>query len=89
MPSFKPKPVKKFSGGNKTIITLDTKHDEMLENFDNIDNELVPSLVAEKNDLKERFNVAKTLEEQLDIRDKIKVLKDRIKQLKSSKKKYC
>ena len=88
MPSFKPKPVKKFSGGNKTIITLDTKHDEMLDNFDNIDNELVPDLITEKNNLKEKFNIAKTLEEQLDIKDKIKLLREKIKRLKSSKKKY-
>lgn len=87
MPNFKPKPIKKLSG-NKTIVTLDNKHDEMLDNFDNINNEVIPNLIAEKSQLKERFKIAKTLEEQLDIKDKVKGLKDQIKRLNSSKKQY-
>ena len=88
MPSFKPKPVKKISGCNKTIVTLDTKHDEMLESFDNIDNEIIPKLENDKNDLKEKFRIAKTIEEKLDLRDKINSLKMRIKDLKASRKRY-
>ncbi|MHA2082236.1 MAG: hypothetical protein ACXABD_00640 [Candidatus Thorarchaeota archaeon] len=88
MPNFKPKPIKKISGGNKTIITLDSKHDEMLDNFDSIDKELIPKLEAEKNELKDKFKVAKTIEEKLDLKDRIKSLKERIKDLKAGKKRY-
>ena len=88
MPNFKPKPIKKISGGNKTIVTLDSKHDEMLDNFDNIDNEIIPNLETEKNELKDQFKLAKTIEEKLDLRDKIKALRERIKDLKASRKRY-
>ena len=88
MPSFKPKPMKKISGTNKKIVTLDTKHDEMLENFHNIDSEIIPKLENDKSELKEKFKVAKTIEEKLDLRDKINSLKMRIKDLKVSKKRY-
>ena len=88
MPSFKPKPVKKISGNNKTMVTLDTKHDEMLESFNNIDNEIIPKLEIDKKELKEKFKVAKTIEEKLDLRDKINSVKSRIKDLKASRKRY-
>ena len=88
MPNFKPKPIKKVLGANKTIVTLDNKHDEMLESFDDVDDRLIPGLVAEKEALKQQFAVATTLEEQLDIKDRIRATRERIKQLRAEKKNY-
>ena len=49
MLNFKPKPIKKTSLKNNTIVTLDNKHDEMLNKFDNIDNDIVPNLLKERS----------------------------------------
>ena len=49
MPNFKPKPIKKVSINNKTIITLDNKHDEMLDSFNTINNDVITKLLTEKN----------------------------------------
>jgi hypothetical protein len=48
MPSFKPKSIKKFKYNRKTSITLDTKHNEFLNEFD-AENDTINSYINKKN----------------------------------------
>jgi hypothetical protein len=70
--------------------TIDEKHTEMLDRFQEIETKTVPDLQKEVENLKTK---AKTLtegqiEQYLDIRDKIYSIKNEIRELKSEKKNY-
>ena len=52
MPAFKPKATKKIICSTKTTVTVDNKHQEMMNNFNNIENNLIPTL--EKKIINER-----------------------------------
>lgn len=90
MPSFKPKSVKKIKYNKKATITLDTKHDEIVNqfyddkisifNYKNQITVLNNELETQKNDL--------TIERQLEIQDEINDLKRYIRELKQKKKTY-
>ena len=74
----------------QTPSTIDEKHTEMLNQFQDNENIQVPKLIQEIEQLKQK---AKTLgdhqiEEYMDIRDKILVKKSQIKTLKSEKTHY-
>jgi hypothetical protein len=88
MPSFKPKPHKRINFVEKNQVTLDSKHDEYLESFEKNAEVDIPELNREKEELKKRFGLAKTLEEKLDIKDRIRELKFRISDLEAKKKEY-
>ena len=51
MPAFKPKSIKKIKFNKKTSITLDGKHKEFLNDFSKDENDNIPSLLNEKNEL--------------------------------------
>ena len=53
MPSFKPKASKKIKINKKSIITLDSKHDEKMKEFLDLSNNIIPSL-------KKKESIAKT-----------------------------
>jgi hypothetical protein len=90
MPSFKPKANKKIKFNKKSVITLDTKHKEFLNEFSKDENtilnhkiqisELKKKLVENANEL--------TIDEKLEINDRIIELKDNIKETKHKKKDY-
>jgi hypothetical protein len=88
MPSFKPKSGKKIKFNKKSAITLDTKHKEYLNEFSK--DEL--SIVDFKNEIQLLKNKLKndnlSIEDKLDIADKISALKDNIKDVKLKKKEY-
>jgi len=88
MPSFKPKSGKKIKFNKKSAITLDTKHKEYLNEFSK--DEL--SIVDYKNEIQLLKNKLKndnlSIEDKLDIADKISALKDNIKDVKLKKKEY-
>ena len=97
MPSFKPKTAKKININKKNSITLDGKHKEFLHEFANDEQDKIPELKQEKKKLKQRLiegnqlnqgNLQITLEEQLDIRDKINEINEKIKFTKNKKKEY-
>ena len=44
MPSFKPKSVKQIVVNEKSATTLDGKHTQMLKNFENNENIIIPSI---------------------------------------------
>jgi hypothetical protein len=87
--SFKPKPNKKIKVSRKYTTTLDSKHKEFTNQFrkDELDN--IPNLRKEKKHLiKQLEETEMTLEEQMDIQDRIKEIKIHIHQLKNKKLNY-
>jgi hypothetical protein len=87
MPSFKPKPQPKNLIRKKEKQTLDTKHSEIISNFDKEEGE-IPKLQKEKTELKVKFKNAKNIDEQLDIKDKIIATSTKIKLIKQKRTKY-
>jgi hypothetical protein len=88
MPSFKPKTAKKIKFNNKDSITLDGKHKEILNEFYKDENDKIPNLKNEKNELLKSLKKVETIENQLDIKDKILEITQTIKDLKNKKKNY-
>jgi hypothetical protein len=89
MPSFKPKSTKKIKYNKKTSITLDTKHKEFLNEFNKDEEDNIPNLKMEINELKkQQKNKNLNIEQYLDISDKINEFTEEIKQLKIKKKEY-
>ena len=91
MPSFKPKTNKKIKFNKQKSITLDGKHKEFLNEFSKNENDRIPDLKAEKKELElklENPNEKLSVEQKLDITDRIKEIKSIIKELKTKKKEY-
>jgi hypothetical protein len=91
MPSFKPKSNKKFKFNKKTSITLDIKHKEFLNEFTKDENNTIPDFKIERHELKQKLIDScdeLTVEQKLDIEDKIIDLTEKIRETKSKKKEY-
>jgi hypothetical protein len=89
MPSFKPKTNKKISYNKKNAITLDNKHKEFMNEFNKDEKDKIPELQKEKHTLRENLkNPEITIENKLEITDRIKEINIKIKELKSKKTEY-
>jgi len=89
MPAFKPKSIKKIKFNKKTSITLDGKHKEFLNDFSKDENDNIPSLITEKNELEERITKEEmNIEQKLDLLDRIKEINTTVKEIKKKKKEY-
>ena len=89
MPSFKPKSNKKIKFNKKSAVTLDTKHTEILNEFDKDENDRIPELKYERQELKKQLNNPNiTVEHRLDIEDRILEINELIKETKNKKKEY-
>ena len=91
MPNFKPKSNKKIKYNKKSAVTLDTKHKEFLNEFAKDENNVMPDLKIERQELREKLKNEHddlTLEHRLDLQDKIEELTDQIKEINSKKKNY-
>lgn len=90
MPSFKPKPVKKIRLSKKHATTLDGKHKEFLNEFNKDEIDKMPKLKQERNILKGVYLNDNTIsvEERLDIKDKIDEITQKLSNLKNKKKDY-
>ena len=91
MPSFKPKLEKKIFIDKKISTTLDGKHSELVEQFQYDEENIIPELKNEKQQLlntlnKENMNLS--IEEIMDIKDKINDINNNITKIKGKKKKY-
>jgi len=75
---------------NQIIYTIDVKHSEMLEKFENTELIIIPGLQKEKEELRERVKHLKEteLEEFMKIKDRMKEINKIIKDLKLEKKNY-
>jgi hypothetical protein len=90
MPSFKPKSSKKIKFNKKSAITLDTKHKEFLNEFSKDENIILEHKfeIAELNKKLQENTNDLTIEEKLEINDRIIELKGNIKETKHKKKDY-
>jgi len=88
MPSFKPKTTKKLKFNNKNSITLDGKHKELINEFSKDANDKITTLKNEKIELLNNLKKVESIEQQLDIKDKIIEINQTIKELKNKKKEY-
>ena len=91
MPTFKPKSNKKFKFNKKTSITLDNKHKEFLNEFTKDETNIIPYFKIEREELRQQLNDnchELTVEQKLDIEDKINELTEKIRETKSRKKEY-
>ena len=88
MPNFKPKAKKKIKMDKNTLITLDNKHNEKMNSFQQIEDDIVPALKQQKEELIKQFEQADDLETRLELKDMIKKIKKRIKMEKNKKKEY-
>lgn len=87
--SFKPKSSKKIKIDKKSIITIDTKHEEVMKSFEKNEKEL-NKVQKELNLLKNKIKNKKykSIEEKLTYTDKIRNLSKRKKYLENAKNEY-
>ena len=89
MPNFKPKTTKKIIVNQKDTITLDTKHNEIIEGFRKENEETIPKLKKKKKLLKKKIeNPDIKLENKLDITDEISKINKKIFDIKKNQKQY-
>jgi hypothetical protein len=91
MPNFKPKSNKKIKFNKKSSVTLDTKHKEFLNEFSKDEYDKIPELKIEKQEYKQKLKNEYdelTVEQRLDLEDRINEITTMIKEIKSKKKEY-
>ena len=88
MPNFKPKANKKIKVDNNSILTLDNQHSDKMKEFYEIENTLIPNLKTKKKELKEKLKICEKIEEKLNLKDEIRDIKKKIKNLEQKKKSY-
>jgi len=89
MPNFKPKNTKKIIINQKTNITLDEKHKELLDVFRHETDVVLPTLRKEKKELQKKLKDPNiTIEQSLDMRDRLVILKEEILNIKRAEKEY-
>ena len=79
---FKPKTTKKIKINKRSAITLDGKHREYLNEFIKDDVDRIPELKLERDNLQQKSadpNITLSLEERLDIKDRLKEINKTIK----------
>ena len=88
MPSFKPKASKKIKINKKSIITLDSKHDEKMVEFVDISNNIIPKLKRRKVIIKNKLKGGVNIDEKLILKDELSDIRKKIARLKNEKKEY-
>ncbi len=93
MVAFKHKNTKKIVLNAKKTTTLDSKHNEFVDEFNDNNNNKIPSLISKKELLKKKFksgldNKSLSVEEILDLKEQIKEINKEIKNIKKKEKDY-
>jgi hypothetical protein len=89
MPSFKPKTDKMSKINKKNSTTLDGKHKEFVSEFKKNTQDIIPKLKQERTDLQNKLvDENNTIEQIMDIKDKIKEITETIRDLKNKKNDY-
>jgi len=95
MPSFKPKTIKKTKISKKNSTTLDGKHKEFINEFSKDENDKIPTLKLEKHELQKQLenvdlseNKELSIENKMNILDRISEIDETIKMKKAKKKDY-
>ena len=89
MPNFKPKTNKKIIVDKKSTITVDTKHQQILNTIE-IQEKMIPSLKEKKQVLLKQLKQRdfQNVEEQLVIQDTLQELSEQLRDIKHKKKNY-
>jgi hypothetical protein len=92
MPSFKPKAAKKILKKHSIKITMDNKHNEKMQEFHNIELNILPKIDENIQNLKKAYkknkNKSNLMEDNLQIKEDIRELTKKKKEMKNKKKKY-
>ena len=88
MPNFKPKAKKKITVCKKSIVTVDSKHQEKMDEFEHIESDILPKLQAERKELKKSLNKQLSIEERLNIQDRLTKNKKEIVILRKKRTNY-
>jgi hypothetical protein len=97
MPSFKPKSVKKIKINKKNSTTLDGKHREFMNDFNKDELDKIPKLKEERSSLKKRLQKIEngesignspTIEQIMEMKDRLIDVTSEIKNLKGRKVEY-
>ena len=88
MPNFKPKANKKIKMKKNANVTLDSKHNEKMKEFENITSEKIPKLLKRKKKLKKNLKKTTNIEDMLNIKDEIRKINKTVSNLKTLKKEY-
>lgn len=90
MPSFKPKAAKKIKVCKKYSSTLDGKHKEFVNEFIKDEVNVIPKLKEERYSLNKQLELEKdlTIEQIMEIKDRIKEINETVKELKIKKTNY-
>lgn len=90
MPSFKPKAAKKIKVCKKYTTTLDGKHKEYVNEFTKDEFDTIPKLKEERYSLTKQLELDSnlTIDQIMEIKDRIKEINETIKELKSKKNNY-
>ena len=88
MPSFKQKPTKKILVNQKSLSTLDGKHHEMISEFNKEETTDIPKLKSEIRKFRHKLTTTKklTIEEKMELQDKILENVEHIKNINKKKK---
>ena len=62
MPNFKPKANKKIKINKKSTITLDSKHNEKMQEFNDIQYKIIPDLLKRKKLLRKNLKITTNIE---------------------------
>ena len=89
MPNFKPKNSKNIKVSQKSIITLDGKHNQMVNKLVNNEKEIIPKLKEKKMDIKKQLKQKDlSIDERLELKDQLLEIKKKILQVNNEKKNY-
>ena len=89
MPSFKPKANKKILVSKKSNVTVDSKHQEKMMEFENIKKYIIPELKKEKQSFESKLKCHDlSIDETLELKDKIKNHSKKISKYKKKQKNY-
>uniref|UniRef100_A0A6C0KXW6 Viral late gene transcription factor 3 zinc ribbon domain-containing protein n=1 Tax=viral metagenome TaxID=1070528 RepID=A0A6C0KXW6_9ZZZZ len=93
MLSFKPKTTKKIKVNKKNSTTLDGKHREFINDFNKDEQDRIPKLKIERNELREKLSeneISKsmTIEQVMEFKDRIEEINEKIRMLKNKKMDY-
>ena len=93
MPSFKPKTTKKIKVNKKSIVTLDGKHNEFINEFNKDEQDKIPKLKNERGEILNKLgeneeNTKLSIEQVLDLKDRVEEINEEIKNIKMKKKEY-
>ena len=88
MPNFKPKNKKKIIINKRKQITLDHKHNEIMNDFEKQNKIEKPLILAKIQKINKQLKLPISLEQKLNLEDELMILKKKVKLISEKKKKY-